>query len=124
MRQMGVVGHDGVLQRFVGAYQAEEAGGVTAAELVVRGRHTELDMGDAEAGKDTEHKVKSALSYLKWTLAGRVEVEIDLVGCVYLVGGVDRMAEIRAAISGEGSPLDGLISTPTVNLPGIGSIGF
>jgi P2 family phage contractile tail tube protein len=123
MRQMGVFRHDGSLLRFNGAYQADDTG-VTAAELVTRGRHTEFDMGDAEAGKDTEHKVKSALSYLKWTIAGRVEVEIDLVNCVYMVGGIDRMAEIRAAISGEGSPLDGLIPTPQLQVPGIGGLGL
>ena len=124
MRQMGTFRHDGVMLRFNGAYQADDTGGVTAAEMIVRGRHTELDMGDSEAGKDTEHKVKSALSYLKWTLAGRVEVEIDLVNCIYVVGGIDRMAEIRAAIGADSSPLNGLVTGPTVQVPGVGGFGL
>lgn len=123
LRQMGVTTHDGVQLRFVGAYQSDETGGVTAAELVVRGRHQEVDPGNAQAGSDTEWKVKSGLSYLKWTVDGRTEIEIDLVNCVYIVGGVDRMAEVRAAIGSGGGLLDGLVNGPTINVPGLGGVG-
>lgn len=122
LRQMGLVRHDGALLRFTGAYQDDQSGGVTAAELVVRGRHQEIDPGNAKPGADTEWKVKSVLSFLKWSIAGRVEVEIDLVNCVYIVGGVDRMAEIRAALSGDSSPLSGLVTGPSVQIPGV--VGF
>ncbi|TMJ19013.1 MAG: phage major tail tube protein [Alphaproteobacteria bacterium] len=124
LRQMGMVRHDGVLLRFNGAYQSDDTGGVTAAELIVRGRHEEIDPGNAKAGEDTEWKVKSTLSYLKWTIGGRVEVEIDLVNCIYIVGGVDRMAEIRAAIGVDSSPLASLISGPNVQVPGLGGFGL
>jgi hypothetical protein len=100
LRQFGLTRVDGAMLRFVGAYQSDTAGAVTAAELVVRGRHTEIDPGSAKAGDDTEWKVSSTLSYLKWTIAGRVEVEIDVLNCIYIIGGVDRMREIRAAIGG------------------------
>ncbi len=100
LRQFGLMQVDGAMLRFVGAYQADDTGQVQAAELVVRGRHVELDMGDAEAGKDTEWKVKSSLSYLKWTVNGSVEVEIDVLNMIYSVGGVDRMKEIRDALGG------------------------
>ncbi|WP_299307811.1 phage major tail tube protein [uncultured Croceicoccus sp.] len=100
LRQFGLTRIDGAMLRFVGAYQADDAGGPVAAELVVRGRHTEIDPGSAEAGSDTEWKVASTLTYLKWTIAGRVEVEIDVLNCVYRVGGNDRMADIRAIIGG------------------------
>jgi P2 family phage contractile tail tube protein len=98
--QLGNPAADGSMVRFVGAYQSDEDGSVKAAELVVRGRLTELDPGTAEAGKDTEWKVKRACSYLKWIVDGQVLVEIDLVGMVYVVGGVDRMKDIRAALEG------------------------
>lgn len=124
LRQMGLVRHDGALLRFNGAYQDDQSGAVTAAELITRGRHQELDPGNAQAGSDTEWKVKSALSYLKWTIGGRVEVEVDLVNCIYIVGGIDRMAEIRAAMAVDSSPLDGLVSGPSVQVPGLGGFGL
>jgi hypothetical protein len=119
MRQMGAARVDATLLRFRGAYQSDSNAAVSAAELVVRGRHAELDPGDAEAGKDTEWKVKTALSYLKWAVDGVVEVEIDLVTGLYVVGGVDRTAEIRAAIGISSNPLSGLISGPSLNIPSI-----
>src|SRR5438067_6999980 len=74
---------DGSMVRFVGAYQSDDDGSVKAAELVVRGRLAELDPGAAEAGKDTEWKVKRSCTYLKWIVDGQVLVEIDLIGMVY-----------------------------------------
>ena len=98
--QLGNPAADGSMVRFVGAYQADDTGGVKAAELVVRGRIEELDPGNAKAGGDTEWKVKRTLTYLKWIFDGRVLVEIDLINMIYVVNGVDRMKEIRAALEG------------------------
>jgi len=98
LRQFGVVGVAGTMLRFVGAYQEDHAGGVSAAELVVRGRHSEIDPGSAKAGDNTEWTVKSSLVYLKWTIDGRVEVEIDILNNVWITDGVDRMAAIRLAL--------------------------
>jgi hypothetical protein len=129
LRQMGLTRVDGAQLRFVGAYQSDTAGGITAAELVVRGRHVEIDPGKAKAGDDTEWKVKSTLSYLKWTVAGTVEVEIDVMAPMYKIGGVDRMAEIRELIGGSGaSPAGGaggLLGgmSGSLNIGGLGSVG-
>ncbi|MDB5725472.1 MAG: Phage major tail tube protein [Novosphingobium sp.] len=98
LRQFGASGLAAVLLRFVGAYQDDLTGGVTAAELVVRGRHSEIDPGNAKAGDNTEWTVKSSLVYLKWTVAGRVEIEVDVINNIFIVDGVDRMAEIRLAL--------------------------
>lgn len=98
--QLGNPDASGSMVRFVGAYQADDNGKVKAAELVVRGRLMELDPGNAKAGGDTEWKVKRQLSYLKWIVDGAVLVEIDLIAGVYVVNGVDRHAELRAAIDG------------------------
>lgn len=98
LRKLGLVGVAGSLLRFVGAYQEDGAGGILAAELVMRGRLMELDPGNAKVGDNTEWTGKYTLAYLKWTLNGRVEVEIDMLNCVYIVDGVDRMAGIRAAL--------------------------
>ena len=98
MRSFGAVGVAGAMLRFVGAYQEDGAGLVKPAELVMRGMLTEVDPGSAKVGDNTEWSLKATLSYLKWTVSGRTEVEIDVLGCVMLIDGVDRMATIRAAI--------------------------
>ncbi|MBX9860651.1 MAG: phage major tail tube protein [Sphingomonas sp.] len=98
MRRQGLIGVAGSMLRFVGAYQEEGIGGILAAECVMRGKLMELDPGNAKAGDNTEWTGKYTLSYLKWTLNGRVEVEIDVINNVYIVDGIDRMAGIRAAL--------------------------
>lgn len=98
LRQYGVTRHDGVQLRFAGAYQRDDTGAVDAVEVVVRGRHSEIDAGTAKAGDDTEFTVKTACSYYKLSINGVTEIEIDLVNMVEIVGGVDRLAEQRRAI--------------------------
>lgn len=98
MRQFGRVGIAGVMLRYVGAYQDDATGGILPGELVVRGMHTALNPGTAKTGDNTEWTVKSTLSYLKWTLSGRVECEIDMLGLVWFSDGIDHLAEIRAAL--------------------------
>lgn len=97
-RQFGITKADGVLMRFVGAYQREDSDEVTAVEIVARGRYKEIDAGTAKAGEDAPLKVSAALSYYKLTVDNQVEVEIDLLNFVENIGGVDRLAEQRAAL--------------------------
>ena len=99
MRQMGEPRVDGLQLRYVGAYQADDTGIATVGELVTRGRHMEMDPGNAQAGEDTEWKVQSTLAYLKWSVNGVATVEIDMLNGIYRVGGVDRMAGVRAALN-------------------------
>lgn len=98
LRQYGVTRHDGVQLRFAGAYQRDDTGAVDAVEVVVRGRHTEIDAGTAKAGDDTEFSVKTSCSYYKLSVNGVTEIEIDLVNMVEIVNGVDRLADQRRAI--------------------------
>ncbi|MES2339583.1 MAG: phage major tail tube protein [Pseudomonadota bacterium] len=98
LRQFGAIGVAGTLLRFVGAYQEDVEGGVKPAELVVRGRIPEIDPGTAKPGDKTEWTVKLTGVYVKWTVSGIVQLEIDWLNCIYIVGGVDRYAEIRAAL--------------------------
>lgn len=100
MRQFGATSVDGVLLRLVGAYQSDDNGNVDQVELVMRGRLEELDMGNAKAGEDTEHKVKVPLAYYKIAINGRTEIEIDMLNSVFIVDGVDRYSEIRNALGG------------------------
>ena len=96
--QFGLAKHNGLMLRFAGAYQRDDTGEVDAVEIVVRGRHEEIDMGKGKPGDDTEFKFKTAISYYKLSMNGAVLVEIDVQNMVCIVNGVDRLAELRAAI--------------------------
>lgn len=96
--QFGMARHDGVMLRFAGAYQRDDTGLVDAVEVVVRGRHEEIEAGKAKAGDDTEFKFKTVASYYKLSINGETLVEIDIPNFVEIVGGTDRMREQRIAI--------------------------
>ncbi|MDU7561410.1 MAG: phage major tail tube protein [Acinetobacter baumannii] len=98
LRQFGMEKVDGVYMRFAGAYQRDDSDAVDAVEVVVRGRHEEIDFGDQEPGEDTEHKVVTNCVYYKLTINGNVEIEIDVLGFKEIVNGVDRLAAQRKAI--------------------------
>lgn len=84
--------------RFAGSYQRDDTGETTAVEIVVRGRHEEIDFGNSKAGDDTEVSIKTIWSYYKLMIDGEVVVEIDIPGIVENVNGVDRIAEHRKNI--------------------------
>ena len=96
--QWGIENANGVQLRFAGAIQRDDTGEVTAVEMVVRGRHEEIDFGDSEAGEDTEHKYKSVCNYFKLLVDGTTVIEIDIINFVEIVNGVDRLAAQRGAI--------------------------
>lgn len=98
LRQFGTVKVDGVLLRFAGSVQRDDTGEVSAVEIVCRGRHEEIDFGDAAPGEDTEHKITTTCSYYKLSVDGDVLVEIDLLNFVFNVDGEDRLAEHRKAL--------------------------
>ncbi|USU08909.1 phage major tail tube protein [Sphingomonadaceae bacterium OTU29MARTA1] len=98
LQQYGMLNLSGVQQRFVGSYVDDDTGAPTVIEIVTRGRHEEIDLGEMKPGEDTEFKVKSQLSYFKMSWNGVVQVEIDVLGLIEIVGGVDLMAPHRAAM--------------------------
>ncbi len=89
---------DGHMLRFVGSYQRDDTGDTVAVEIVVRGRHSQIEMGDAEPGGGTEHSVTTTCSYYKLTVDGEEVIEIDVPGMVFKVRGVDRLAAHRRNI--------------------------
>lgn len=98
LRQYGQLNLSGVQQRFVGSFIDDDTGQPVVIEIVTRGRHEEIDMGEMKPGEDSEFKVKSQLVYFKLSWNGVVEIEIDVLGMVEIVGGVDLMAPHRAAL--------------------------
>lgn len=98
LRQFGITSLNGVYLRFAGSYQRDEDGGVDSVEVIVRGRHEEIDMGEQKVGEASEFKVKTAVAYYKLIWNGRTEIEIDPINMIEIVGGEDRLAAQRAAI--------------------------
>ncbi|MGQ7261193.1 phage major tail tube protein [Vreelandella sp. V005] len=90
--------HDAALLRFTGSYESDEDGGVIPVEVVTRGRHKTIGMGDASKGDNNTQSVTTTCSYYKLTVDGEVIVEIDVPGYVFTVRGVDRLAERRRAL--------------------------
>lgn len=87
-RQMGKATVDGIQLRFTGSIQRDDTGEVQAVELVVRGRHKEVDSGEWKTGESSSTKVSSTNSYAKLTINGEVLYEVDLVNMVEIVDGI------------------------------------
>lgn len=98
LKQYGVSQASAALVRFAGAYQRDSTGEVDSVEIVVRGRHTELDFGNAKVGDNSQFKVKSSLTYYKLTVNNEAWIEIDHENFIEVVFGVDRLAEQRRAM--------------------------
>lgn len=100
IRAMGATQLDGTQLRFSGAYQNDHTGQISSVEILVQGQINEVDFGDAEIGKDTEHKFTVDWVYYKLTIDGADEVEIDIINGIEKFGGVDVAAGLRAAAGG------------------------
>ncbi|WP_201491289.1 phage major tail tube protein [Pseudomonas paracarnis] len=98
LRQFGAVNASSVALRFSGPYQQDDTGEVSNVEVVVRGRHETIEMGDAQPGEDTEHSMTTTCSYYKLTVDGEEIIEIDLLNFVEKVNGVDMLEKHRTAI--------------------------
>lgn len=73
-------------------------GKVTPVIVTMRGGLKEVDMGDWKAGEKAESKHNMALTYYKLEVDGRLIYEIDMVGMVLVIDGVDVLAEERSAL--------------------------
>ncbi|WP_186113270.1 phage major tail tube protein [Burkholderia gladioli] len=98
LQQYGALKHDAVLLRFAGGYQGEDSTAYDSVEIVVKGRHTEIDMGTAKAKEDTAFKVTTSASYYKLSVNGETLIELDFVNMIENIGGTDLAASLRTAI--------------------------
>lgn len=98
LRTYGSRSHDAALLRFAGAYESDETGTVIPVEIVVRGRHKTINLGEASAGENNQVQVTTTCSYFKLTVDGENLIEIDLPGMVFIVNGEDRYAERRQTL--------------------------
>ena len=96
--QYGARSHNATQLRFSGGYENDDDGTVSTVEIVVRGRHKEIDMGSAKSTEETNQKYSTACSYYKLTIDNKPIYEFDFVNGVEKIGGVDRNADLRRAI--------------------------
>ncbi|WP_193162983.1 phage major tail tube protein [Enterobacter ludwigii] len=97
-KQMGSPVVDGCMVRFAGSLQRDDTGEISAIEVVVRGRHKEIDPGTSKEGDNTSLKTTTICTYYKLTIDGEELIEIDVVNMMDKAGGVDRMAQHRKNI--------------------------
>ena len=98
LEQFGAQTVDAIMLRFNGSYQRDDTGATSALEIVVRGRHEEIDFGNQKQGDDTETSVKTIWSYYKLSIDGVTKIEIDIPNMIEIVNGVDLMAKHKANI--------------------------
>jgi len=98
LKQFGAQRHDAVQLRFAGAIQRDDTGEVQALEVVIRGRHSEIDFGTAKPGDPTQVKFTSSVSYYKLSIDNETIIEIDLLNMVEIINGVDLLESVRRAI--------------------------
>ena len=98
LRQFGAVSANSVALRFSGPYQQDDTNEVSNVEVVVRGRHETIEMGDAQPGEDTEHSITTTCTYYKLTVDNEDIIEIDLLNFIEKVGGVDMLEKQRKAL--------------------------
>ncbi|MBI3146468.1 MAG: phage major tail tube protein, partial [Pseudogulbenkiania sp.] len=82
---------------FRGAF-TDKQGQVVAAAVSFRGLLNEVDMGNWEAGKKNETKYNASLDYYKLEVDGGVVYEIDPLGPIRIIDGVDELAAERTAL--------------------------
>lgn len=98
LRQWGTPTVDGVYIRFVGNYQADDTADIDNIEVIMRGRFSEIEMGDQEVGEPTEFTATMAVAYYKLVWNGRTEIEEDPLNMISIVDGVDVLAERRSLL--------------------------
>ena len=98
LTQWGASRADAVQLRFVGALQSDDHGIPGVVEVLVRGRHTEIDFGKAKTGDKTEIQIKTALTYYRITLNGEELIEYDFINMIEKVAGDDVLSPVRAVL--------------------------
>jgi P2 family phage contractile tail tube protein len=98
LKQFGAVNASGVALRFTGSFQQDDTAEISAVEVVMRGRHETIEMGDGQAGEDTEHSITTTCTYYKLIVDNEEIIEIDLLNFIEIVNGVDMLAEQRKAL--------------------------
>lgn len=71
---------------------------VRPLKIVVKGASKGGNLGKLGVGAPTETTVKLEIYYIKVEENGETLLELDKLNCIYVVNGVDKLADIRNAI--------------------------
>jgi P2 family phage contractile tail tube protein len=82
---------------FRGAFR-DTKGATKAVAATFRGMLSEVDPGDWKPGEKVDAKFTVSLTYYKLEIDGATVYEIDVLGMVRIIDGVDQLADIRKAI--------------------------
>ncbi|WP_179038414.1 phage major tail tube protein [Limnobaculum xujianqingii] len=97
-KQLGAPTAAAVPIRFMGSYQRDDTGDTSAVEVVMRGRHKEVDGGELKQGENTSTKISTICTYYKLAIDGEDIVEIDTINMIEIIGGDDRLKQHRKNI--------------------------
>lgn len=99
LRAWGVFGAGAIPLRFLGAARADgEGASMDAIEITVRGRWKKVEFGSVKATDHAKLKVEMPLTFFRYSVNGRVIVEIDLISGTEIVDGEDRQDGVRRAL--------------------------
>lgn len=74
---------------------SSHGGAETAVEVIMRGMIKAQEIGAWKPGEKSQLKITAALTYYRYTQAGRVIHEIDIPNMVRVIDGVDQLATAR-----------------------------
>ena len=96
LKQFGLVSGNAVQITLRGAIQDDTT--VSAVIVKLRGMYTEMDMGKLAAGDKATLQCTLACRYYSLEIAGEQLIEIDVDNMTRVIGGVDKLVDIRKAL--------------------------
>lgn len=81
--------------RFVGVYKRQDTCANMLVEIYMRGSMSELDLGTAKLGEQTEHKTKMNISYFRLNVDGQEICELDLINGIEKFGDTDLVQQLK-----------------------------
>lgn len=96
LKQFGLVSGNGVQLTLRGALVDDTT--TTPMVIGLRGMFTEIDMGKFKAGDKATMQCLVACRYYSLEIGGRKLIEIDVDNMTRVIDGVDKLAEVRAAL--------------------------
>ena len=96
LKQFGLISGNGVQVTLRGALQDD----ATTSPVIIKlsGMYTEMDMGKFASGEKGTLNCTIACRYYSLEIDGEQLIEIDVDNMTRIIGGVDKMTEIRDAI--------------------------
>ena len=96
LKQLGLISGNGVQVTLRGALQDD----ATTSPIIIklRGMYSEMDMGKFAAGEKGTLACTIACRYYSLEIDGEQLIEVDIDNMTRIIGGVDKMVEIRDAI--------------------------